>query len=83
MNSLRHNQVLIFPGANTSTKSKTAEAVVGLDESRAKIEKIYVDLMYCRGEAAMADMKFVTYLLDLACEALREALPSDDAGTAG
>ena len=83
MNTLKNNQVLIFPGPNISARPRTPDNQSVREESREHIEKLYVELMYCRSESASAELKFVTYLLDLACEALREALPPDDLGAAG
>ena len=82
MNSLKNSQVLIFPGSPKSERPKPSALPVCLDETREKMEKLYVELMYCRSESAVPELKFVTYLLDLACEALREALPPDDVGAA-
>lgn len=78
MNNLKNKQILIFPGTNTSPDRKPSSAAAELSRAKADIEKLYVELMYCRSESAVAELKFVTYLLDLACEALREALPPDD-----
>lgn len=38
----------------------------------ASTEKLYLDLLYCRADAKLADMPYVAHLLNLACEELQK-----------
>ena len=37
----------------------------------ASVEKMYVDLLYCRADARLGDMPYVAHLLNLACEEMQ------------
>jgi hypothetical protein len=45
-----------------------------LRESKLSLtaEILYLDLMYCRADAQLADMPYVAHLLNLACEELQK-----------
>jgi hypothetical protein len=41
-------------------------------------ERLYLDLMYCRGDAGQYDMPYVAHLLNLACEELQKLVDADE-----
>ncbi len=43
-------------------------------------ERLYVELLYCRTEAALSEQNFLAYLLEMACETVKNTLERQRGG---